>query len=164
MQPFQRQPPFSILSDQHTATDAALRRSARVAAKTVEQRPVQDEDRRVSSDPVISYHIPLPPDLSEEDEERLGEPLARQPLPVPVELVRIPVSAPLRGPERGPDYGRSGTTVKMPLSFQQREFNDLEPGTTLENKPPADVLPSESSMHALSRVVDKARATQIAVG
>ena len=163
-----------MLSDQRAANEAALRRSARVAAReAVGSRMVWD----------VALKEPMAVEADASSSSRFGERLAREPLvsplqstpqpfdvePSPTPSMRqppqpvsagpsLPPSAPTAsGRGQGPDYGRSGDTTKFPLSFRQRDFGDLEPGTTLEDEPLSDVLPKGRGIFALSEIADHVR-------
>ena len=175
LQPFQCQPPLSILSDQHAANEASLRRFAREAAGS-----------RVVWDAALKELAAVEADAG--SSSRFGERLARPPLasplqstpqsfnvePSPSPSIRqlpqpvpagpsLPTSATTAsGRGHGRDYGRSGDMTKFPLNFCQRDFGDLEPGTTLEDEPPSDVLPEEPSIFALSEIADHVKSAQAA--
>ena len=153
----------SILRDAREAAESARRRSTRLANRSAAGRgvtwdPVTEEIVRFEELPPEEL-VSLPdlppaptsapvaaPSEPENADARLGERLARQPVPITPSL-NPPPTSPLqpavapRGPTRGADYGRTGDSKKMPMSFRLRPFGDLEPGTVNEEEPPGETLP-----------------------
>ena len=76
---------------------------------------------------------------------------------VPALQPRVAAAA-RRGPATGADYGRvPERALKMPRSFETRPFRDLEHGTTNEDEPPAQTMPSNPILEVVQRAIENAR-------
>ena len=109
-----------------------------------------------------SIAVPPPSDIPD-------IPSAR-PTPVPASAPDLPDSAAVpalqsrvaaaarRGPAAGADYGKvPERALEMPRSFETRPFGDLEPGTTNEDEPPAQTMPSDPILEVVQRAIENAR-------